>query len=73
MAGNVKQWVADLYNAHYYAHSSPRDPQGPFSALDRVVRGGSAFDDAGYLRCASRGFKPPTERSVEIGFRVVRK
>ncbi len=73
MAGNVKQWVADLYNAHSYAHSSPRDPQGPFSALDRVVRGGSAFDDADHLRCASRGFNPPTERSVEIGFRVLHK
>lgn len=73
MAGNVKHWVADLYNAHYYAHSSPRDPQGPFSALDRVARGGSAFDDAGHLRCASRSFGPPSERSVEIGFRVIRK
>ncbi len=73
VAGNVKQWVADLYNARYYAHSSPRDPQGAFSALDRVVRGSSAFDDAGHVRCASRSFKPPTERSVEIGFRLVRK
>lgn len=73
MAGNVKQWTADLYNRYYYAHSSPRDPQGPFGGLDRVVRGGSAFDDAGHLRSAARDFKLPTDRYAEVGFRVVRK
>ncbi len=73
MAGNVRQWVADLYNAHYYAHSSPRDPQGPFGGLDRVVRGGSAFDDASHLRCASRSFKLPTDRDAGVGFRVARR
>jgi formylglycine-generating enzyme required for sulfatase activity len=72
LAGNVNEWVADLYNAHAYAHSSPRDPQGPFGGLDRVVRGGSAFDEARRLRCAARGFKTPTERTLEVGFRVAR-
>jgi formylglycine-generating enzyme required for sulfatase activity len=73
MAGNVRQWVADLYNAHYYAHSSPRDPQGPFGGLDRVVRSASAFDAASHLRCASRSFTLPTDRDAGIGFRVARR
>ena len=73
MAGNIEQWVADLYNAHYYAHSSSRDPQGPFEGLHRGVRGGSVFEDATHLRCAARGFKLPTDRAFDVGFRVVRR
>jgi formylglycine-generating enzyme required for sulfatase activity len=73
MAGNIEQWVADLYNAHYYAHSSSRDPQGPFEGLHRGVRGGSVFEDASHLRCAARGFRLPTDRAFDVGFRVVRR
>lgn len=73
MAGNVYQWVMDLYNARAYARSSERDPQGPFGGVDRVVRGGSVFDDASHMRCASRSFRPPSERADDVGFRIARK
>ena len=73
VAGNVNQWVADLYNGRYYGRSSPRDPQGPFGGVDRAVRCGGLFDDATRIRCASRSFKPPTDRFVDVGFRVARQ
>jgi formylglycine-generating enzyme required for sulfatase activity len=73
ISGNVSQWVSDLYNRHYYSRSSSRDPQGPFGGFDRVVRGGSALEDAKRLRCASRDFRPPTDRLIDVGFRVVRQ
>jgi formylglycine-generating enzyme required for sulfatase activity len=72
-AGNVYQWVADLYSAHFDAHATSRDPQGPFEGVRRVVRGGSVFDPAERVRCASRSYRFPSDRAIDVGFRVVRK
>lgn len=73
MAGNVSQWVADLYSAHFDVRSTSRDPQGPFEGVRRVVRGGLVSDQAERLRCASRNYRFPSDRALDVGFRVVRK
>ncbi len=41
MAGNVREWVNDWYDANYYQNSPPSDPLGPISGQYRVLRGGS--------------------------------
>jgi eukaryotic-like serine/threonine-protein kinase len=58
MAGNVWEWVADLYRMDYYSRSPAENPQGPvpdevFNNL-RVIRGGSFEEDGIFLRLAHR-------------------
>jgi len=85
MAGNVWEWVADYYNAKYYAESPSVNPTGPENGglgHLRVIRGGSFQDGLFDLRVSNRGYevgpdpsKLPNEEayygrsSVKIGFR----
>jgi len=69
MAGNVWEWVADLYSASYYSISPSSNPQGPDSGTDRVLRGGSWNSTSDYLRVADRDVFDPTHRDNNVGFR----
>jgi formylglycine-generating enzyme required for sulfatase activity len=72
MAGNAWEWVADWYDKDYYQRSPERNPKGPDSGSARVLRGGSWFYDAFYLRTANRDGYTPVSRSYVIGFRCAR-
>ncbi len=57
MAGNVGEWVHDLYKANYYGPDSIMNPQGPLafsSRFERVIRGGSWADTWQFIRVSKR-------------------
>ncbi|OGO36198.1 MAG: hypothetical protein A2Z03_10535 [Chloroflexi bacterium RBG_16_56_8] len=85
LAGNVWEWVADLYKADYYAVSADANPSGPPEKRGlymRVIRGGSFQDERLNMRVSNRGYElgpNPTllpqdpvyagRSSVKVGFR----
>jgi len=72
LGGNVAEWCQDWYFPSYREHQG-RDPKGPATGIDRVLRGGSYESPAGDLRSTRRLFVPPELRQPFIGFRCVRK
>ncbi len=71
MSGNICEMCWDWYGKTYYSSSSQRDPRGPASGENRVVRGGGTGYDI-FSRSASRGYCSPSGFGDGIGFRLVR-
>ncbi|MEO7863351.1 MAG: SUMF1/EgtB/PvdO family nonheme iron enzyme, partial [Nitrospirales bacterium] len=72
LAGNVWEWVADWDDESYYEQSASRNPPGPSSGIDRVIRGGSWLHQPDDMRSAGRDRGTPTLRNDSIGFRCAR-
>ncbi|MHC6201823.1 SUMF1/EgtB/PvdO family nonheme iron enzyme [Breznakiellaceae bacterium SP9] len=70
MSGNVWEWCWDWYGD--YSSADQTDPLGAASGSYRVLRGGCWFNNAADLRSANRGCNTPADRSLDLGFRVVR-
>ena len=68
MHGNVVEWCLDWYGAYGGATT---DPTGPASGSDRLLRGGSCYDDARYCRSAVRDDCDPSIDGQGLGFRLV--
>jgi len=58
MSGGICEWVSDWYDSRFYLTSPRRNPKGPTSGDERILRGGSWAD------CAS---------AVTVSFRASRK
>lgn len=74
MHGNVWEWVADCWHDNY--HGAPLDGSAWVKGCDednrRVLRGGSWFSTAAFLRSACRSGYAPANRDDGVGFRVAR-
>lgn len=72
MSGNVWELVNDWYDSEYYKSSPKNNPQGPNSGKGRVLRGGSWYFGARYMRASSRSNYSPDSRFGGLGFRLAR-
>jgi sulfatase modifying factor 1 len=70
MHGNVWEWCQDWIGD--YPAGAVRDPRGPDSGADRVLRGGGWYNFARYCRSASRNGRRPDYRIRNFGLRVAR-
>ena len=81
MYGNVWEWCHDFYREDYYLHSPERDPRGPVSGEQRVLRGGCWNSRADVCRSSYRNNEDPGYTDVcfgadvhgFVGFRCVRR
>ncbi len=75
MLGNVWEWTWDRYAAEYPegpAGAPLADPAGPARGAVRVIRGGSFYGRARWVRSAYRDSWSPGVRYHWLGFRPVR-
>ena len=75
--GNVWEWCADAFSAHYHRETPNVDPRGRGDDADdrgpRSMRGGSFLCHDSYCnryRLAARSASPPASAASNIGFRV---
>ena len=70
MSGNVWEWTCSNWRERFddSEHQCNKDTKDTQS---RVLRGGSWYNDPGYVRASVRGITLPGFRSYGIGFRVL--
>lgn len=75
MTGNVWEWCSDRFDESYYRNSPKRDPTGPPTGEERVIRGGSFLSAENFCsnyRVAGRSRSTPDAGLSNLGFRCVR-
>lgn len=70
--GNVQEWCWDWYEPYYYTESPISDAKGPIIGTQKTCRGGSWYNQIFQNRLAARQFYRPSNRTSNIGFRLVR-
>jgi formylglycine-generating enzyme required for sulfatase activity len=73
MAGNVGEWVADVYNETFYANSPAENPFNSGDGAGRIFRGGSFANPDGAFYTTSRRYgNVRTFNDVDVGFRCAK-
>ncbi len=70
MHGNVREWCRDNYGT--FLPNPVADPLGTSSDPNRVTRGGNFIDNASENRTAYRFKDGPSNKSIGLGFRLIR-
>jgi formylglycine-generating enzyme required for sulfatase activity len=72
VVGNVREWVLDVYDRNAYeGNGSPINPSVSAPGKERVIRGGSFWDDEKQLRLSARYHQDPSKGDNQTGFRCV--
>ena len=69
MSGNVDEWCQD-WLSEFYSLEPKKNPKGPETGLDRILRGGSWRNVDMAARCATRSHTRPHRIYPNVGFRV---
>lgn len=72
MHGNAWEWTQDCWTPHYKGAPADGSAWTAGDCNSRVVRGGSWYYDATWLRSPYRGKVGAAARTVNIGFRLAR-
>jgi eukaryotic-like serine/threonine-protein kinase len=72
MAGNAWEWVADWCGEKYSSSSPDKNPTGPSSGTNRVLRGGCWTFEPQFVRASDRNNIVPAYRDDLWGFRCAR-
>ena len=72
MHGNVWEWVQDCWNFSYTGAPNDGSAWESGDCSERVLRGGSWYNEPWFLRSANRSWLNTGNRFNEIGFRVAR-
>lgn len=71
MSGNVREWCSDWFKDDYYEESPQKNPQGPDSGEDKVLRGGSFFGEISSCRITAREDNEASSNDTDYGFRCM--
>jgi formylglycine-generating enzyme required for sulfatase activity len=69
MHGNVAEWCYDYYDP--YPDRAVKDPRGPATGVEKVIRGGHFLSRMTDCRSAKRSSFPPEYASSAVGFRLI--
>ncbi|MCC6628917.1 MAG: formylglycine-generating enzyme family protein [Chloroflexi bacterium] len=75
VSGNTWEWCVDWFSPTVHRLTRRRDPQGPVTGTNRVIRGGSYLCHASYCnryRVAARTAVTPDSTTGHMGFRCAR-